>query len=290
MQQNTISCLHLSRLIIARSISFKQEASDFFSPSYFHTHLHNSGPSSARFQWWQALIFSPISILRQRYSVLAPSTRWRSSDMWRQSLISFPIPILSTAVTINFTSTQRRKKQQGIGDLLIWNFTADWVEKITPWTLFCLITFTLANLLDLMAQTSAHLLGSAGWGVPEWGGGLKLCVDQCPLLGFSTFMCMMLFSLHRLMVRGMSFSLGSPAFSPPVPSAHAGVTVSLLPCDIWHCGATNVEGRGDIKASLSLSFVYTSFQHCAPIKSVSLSSAAEPSAGWRTKSDECRSF
>lgn len=33
MQQNTISCLHLSRLIIARSISFKQEASD--SPPTF---------------------------------------------------------------------------------------------------------------------------------------------------------------------------------------------------------------------------------------------------------------
>lgn len=158
MQQNTISCLHLSRLIIARSISFKQEASDFFPPSYFHTHLHNSGPSSAHFQWWQALIFSTISILRHHYSVLAPSTHWRSSDMWRQSLISFPIPILSTAVTINFTSTQRRKKAAGH-----WGFTHlesyCWLSgKNNPLDIVLLnyIYTSKGNLkvLDLMAQTS----------------------------------------------------------------------------------------------------------------------------------------
>lgn len=39
-QRNTISCLHLSRLIIACSISFKQESSDFFPPTF---HLHKPG-------------------------------------------------------------------------------------------------------------------------------------------------------------------------------------------------------------------------------------------------------
>lgn len=183
MQQNTISCLHLSRLIIVHSISFKQEASD--SPHNHHhprSHLHNSGPSSAPFQWWQALIFYPISILRHRDSVWAPSTRW-SSDKWRQSLISFPIPFLSTAVTINFTCTQWGKKAAGQRE-----FTHFWIllliECVCGGGLFCLITFTLAHTTwttSLIWRHKPLSILRCVFQTDTLDGGSKLCVYQLPL-------------------------------------------------------------------------------------------------------------
>lgn len=148
--------------------------------------------------------------------------------MWRQSLISFPIPILSSAVTINFTSTQRRKKAARH-----WGFTHlefyCWLSgKKNPLDIVLLnyIYTSKGNLkvLDLMAQTSCWVQLVE---VSRSEGGSPSSVDQCPLLGFSTLMCILITELPKqmpfsplcLMVRGLSFSLGSPALSPP-PRSH----------------------------------------------------------------------
>lgn len=82
LQQNSISCLHLSRLIILCSISFKQETSLFFFLSVFPSHSRTvSRYCSARFQWrhtyfpprfnslWQSFKFGYSNLLKGKWHV-----------------------------------------------------------------------------------------------------------------------------------------------------------------------------------------------------------------------------
>lgn len=109
---------HLSRkhpIFVSFSSHFQKSLSILLSSISVATHL-----------------FSTLFLFSVSHSNLAPPTWWRGSDMWRQSLILFPNPLLTTAAADYSTSTQWRKKQ-GSRDLLISNFAADWVgKKVTP--------------------------------------------------------------------------------------------------------------------------------------------------------------
>lgn len=120
LQQNSINCLDLSRLIILHSISFKQETSHFCLFSY-----HSPGQSVDNYSAVKDCRpppHPPFNSLWQSFKNLTPPTYW--SETWRHRLI-FPLLISHTAAASTQEKVELKRKK----------------KKKKPSTLFCLITF-----------------------------------------------------------------------------------------------------------------------------------------------------
>lgn len=156
LQQNSISCLHLSRLIILRSISFKQETSHFLSVFLSHSRTVSG----------DILIFHPVLIRCDSHSNLAPPTCWGGSDTWRQRLILFPSPPPTHRCRrYHLRPTKREARCQGFPNF---KFCCWLSGKNNPLrTLFCLITFysRKGNLKDksLIRHKPLSILSAWGW-------------------------------------------------------------------------------------------------------------------------------
>lgn len=133
LQQNSISCLHLSRLIILCSISFKQETSHFLAVLWLYLAISKTVGlyCAAPFRWRHAYFPPCFNFLSQSFKI-GPfnllkgkvTCEDRAQHYFRSPFLP-PLPPPTPP-------PPNKEREQGIRDLLISNFAADWVEKITP--------------------------------------------------------------------------------------------------------------------------------------------------------------